>query len=528
HFRGELSRTAPGRWTIAAEDIELAHMKEEFQVIKYEMLERLKALDESRMLQTEDMPPSVVERLSSQYDELHKFDDSISRVLDNLWLLICGTLLMYMHVGFALVETGTCRAVSASDTLVKNVLGLCASTVGWWSLGSGIARGELLGGFLGTSGFFGSNLVKPSPAGLTAIWTCGAGSCPTSLAVWFFDWACCSTCCTIVSGAVLERARSSTYAVFAFLLSGIVYPVVVAWTWGGGWLSDFLEVGYTDFAGGCVVHVLGGSGALMGAVLMGSRHDRFERREAFDPHNLPLLVLGTLFLWVGWLTFNMGSVGSMHDAASAALAAQIAVNTTLAGSSGGLVVFLFRFITTGKYDVAGMCNGILAGAVSVTAGCGNVQASSALAMASIGGLVYCGFSGLLRKMRIDDPVDAFAVHGACGVWGSLAAALFDWGGLENYHGRNGWTCVTAGSGDRACLEGAFAKAILVQVLFLASVIAWASLWSFLFFKLLIHVAGFRIEDSIEKAGLDSAELAQKKAYSLQERESPNSWRVLWS
>ncbi|CAE7667582.1 unnamed protein product, partial [Symbiodinium necroappetens] len=134
------------------------------------------------------MPSSVVERLSSRYDELRKVDDSISRVLDNLWLLISGTLLMYMHVGFALVETGTCRAVSASDTLVKNVLGLCASTVGWWSLGSGLARGELLGGFLGTSGFFGSNLVRPSPTGLTAIWPCAAGSCPTSLAVWFFDW----------------------------------------------------------------------------------------------------------------------------------------------------------------------------------------------------------------------------------------------------------------------------------------------------------------------------------------------------
>ena len=192
------------------------------------------------------MPSAVVERLSSEYEKLHKFDDSISRVLDNLWLLICGTLLMfpgrhrsclfrgvsavfrqpekktrYMHVGFALVETGTCRAVSASDTLVKNVLGLCASTVGWWSLGSGLARGrrlkqtmdggtlnpkalksstlrcasfkklpgELLGGFLGTSGFFGSDLVVPSPTGLAAVWSCRSGGCPTTLTVWFFDWA---------------------------------------------------------------------------------------------------------------------------------------------------------------------------------------------------------------------------------------------------------------------------------------------------------------------------------------------------
>ena len=189
-----------------------------------------------------------------------------------------------------------------------------------------------------------------------------------------------------------------------------------------------------------------------------------------------------------------------------------------------------RFATTRKYDVVGLCNGILAGAVSITAGCGNVDAASALAMASIGGLVYCGASYLLRKMRIDDPVDASAVHLGCGTWGTLAAALFDWGrGLDYYHGRQGWTCLEApdsGDGDRVCMGGAAPRAVLVQLVFVLCVIAWMCTWSLVIFKLLTSLAGLRIED--EAGGLDSAELAQKKAYSLQDREGPNSWRVLWS
>ncbi|CAE7360143.1 unnamed protein product, partial [Symbiodinium natans] len=510
------------------EDEELVQLEAELLQVKQELLGRLRALDEGRDLQ--EVEPGMTARLVSQIEGLKDYDQSVSRVLDNLWLLLCGTLLMYMHVGFALVETGTCRAVSASDTLVKNVLGLCTGTVAWWSLGYGLAKGELLGGFFGTSGFFGSTLLTTSSESVTPVWACSSGSCPSNLAGWFFQWACCTTSSTIVSGALLERARSSTYSVYAFLMCGFMYPVVVAWTWGGGWLSDFLEVGYTDFAGSCVVHVSGGSGALVGTLVLGSRHERFERPQAYEPHNLPLLVLGTLFLWVGWIAFNMGAVASMHTQAGAALAAQVAVNTVLAGSAGALVVFCVRFATTRKYDVVGLCNGILAGAVSITAGCGNVDAASALAMASIGGLVYCGASYLLRKMRIDDPVDASAVHLGCGTWGTLAAALFDWGrGLDYYHGRQGWTCLEApdsGDGDRVCMGGAAPRAVLVQLVFVLCVIAWMCTWSLVIFKLLTSLAGLRIED--EAGGLDSAELAQKKAYSLQDREGPNSWRVLWS
>merc|ERR1719282_220333 len=200
----------------------------------------------------------------------------------------------------------------------------------------------------------------------------------------------------------------------------------------------------------------GGVGALVGAICSGPRNERWTNPDDFVPHSLPLVVLGTFILWFGWYGFNCGSTLGMNQE-KGALAAQVAMNTTMAAATGGTVVFFLRFALLRKYDTGGLCNGILAGLVSITAGCGNVEAGSALLIAVIGGFVYQGSSMLLQKLKIDDPVDAVPVHGACGIWGVLAAVLFDWGkGVENFHGWSGFSCMQ--DEDGSCTEGLWPKA----------------------------------------------------------------------
>ena len=182
----------------------------------------------------------------------------------------------------------------------------------------------------------------------------------------------------------------------------------------------------------------------------GSPHGRcFSNPEEFECHNLPLVVLGTFALWFGWYGFNPGSTLTMKSGSDGALAAQVAMNTTLAAATGGITVFMLRYFIMKKYDVGALCNGILAGLVSITAGCGNMESGSAFATGLIGAFVYQAASMLLQKLHIDDPVDASPVHGFCGAWGVIAAGLFDWGrGIDHYHGWSdsaAWRTMTVGA-----------------------------------------------------------------------------------
>ena len=195
--------------------------------------------------------------------------------------------------------------------------------------------------------------------------------------------------------------------------------------------------GVMDFAGSGIVHLTGGVAGLAVTIVLGPRKGRFETPEAFECHHLPLVVLGTFALWFGWYGFNPGSTLSMKNKDLGALAAQVAMNTTLSAATGGITVFIVRYFIIRKYDVPGLCNGILAGLVSITAGCGNVECGTAFMIGLVGGLIYQASSMALQKFKIDDPVDAAPVHGFCGMWGVLAAALFDWGKELNQF--NGWS-----------------------------------------------------------------------------------------
>ncbi|KAF4716858.1 hypothetical protein FOZ63_018748, partial [Perkinsus olseni] len=211
---------------------------------------------------------------------------------------------------------------------------------------------------------------------------------------------------------VAERVRSSSYFVYSAVMSAFIYPAVVQFTWSGdGWLSTSFDSPYYDFAGSGIVHLTGGIGALTGALILGPRCGRFNSdydQSEFHPHSIPLIVLGTFVLWFGWFGFNAGSTLAMRSSEDAWVASLAAVNTALAAAAGGFVTFLIRFIFVKKYDVVGVCNGILAGLVSITAGCANVVPGSAICIATIGAVVYQFASWSIQKLKIDDPIDAFA------------------------------------------------------------------------------------------------------------------------
>jgi Amt family ammonium transporter len=277
-----------------------------------------------------------------------------------------------------------------------------------------------------------------------------------------------------------------------------------------------LDVGVVDFAGSGVVHVTGGVAGLVGTIVLGPRQGRFPAWRVqpgeFDPHSLPLVVLGTMVLWFGWNGFNCGSTLEMNEEAGL-LAAQVAMNTTISAATGGLAVFCLRYVMTKSYDVCGLCNGILAGLVSITAPCGNVEAGSALAIGLIGAFVYQGASVLLVRLEIDDPVDAVPVHGFCGCWGVLAAALFDWGvGFDNFHGRSDFHCMT--DEDGSCATGLFGRVIGAHIVMLIAIIGWSGVLSGLTFFLLKLTGTLRINQDKELDGVDAAKHCPSKAYAI--------------
>jgi len=435
--------------------------------------------------------------------------------MDSAWLVLCGALVMFMHAGFAMLETGCCRAKNASNILMKNLVNVSVGTIGWWVFGWAFAYGTKAGSFIGTDGFFGLGFYSKDDSGIITplLSECEIDGCQSVMLSWFFQWAFCTAGATIVSGCVAERVKSPSYALFAFCMTSFIYPVIVAWTWGGGWISELFDVGYMDFAGSGIVHFTGGVCGLIGTTVLGPRKGRFENPEEFEYHNIPLVVLGTFALWFGWYGFNPGSTLSMHDKDMGALASQVAMNTTLSAATCGITVFMLNFVITRKYDVGSLCNGILSGLVSITAGCGNMECGSAVLTGFIGAFFYQAAHMLLLKLKIDDPVDASAVHGACGMWGLIAAGLFDWGNaVDHYHGWSGFTCM-AGE-DGLCRSGVGGPAIAAQFVLILAIIAWAGSISTVAFLVLKYSKMLRIDDHTEKIGYDMHSHSPPKAYAF--------------
>ncbi|CAE8622715.1 unnamed protein product [Polarella glacialis] len=443
--------------------------------------------------------------------------------MNHAWLILCGALVMFMQAGFAMVESGCCRAKNVQNILLKNLTDVCVGTLGWWLCGWAFAYGGPYDDdglkpnrFMSSEGALGWDFLIRDDA-------TGQLTPTTNIVNWFFQWAFCSAASTIVSGGVAERVNFPGYCIFSFVMTAFIYPVCVGWTWGYGWLADVNSVGYMDFAGSGIVHMAGGVGALTGAVWAGPRKGRWENPEEFDPHSLPLIILGTFILWFGWYGFNCGSTLGMATIERGFMAAQVAMNTTIAGATGGLTVFILKYGLTRKYDIGGFCNGILAGLVSITAGCGNVECGSAFTIALLGGLFYEAGSRLIKKLKIDDPVDAFAVHGVCGAWGVLAAALFDWGkGFDHYHGWSGFSCMTAEDGS--CKTGIGGEGVAANIAEIVAITAWVAVCSSLIFGPLRAVGWLRASDDVQDEGFDQAKHSPSKAYANQ----PESTKVILS
>eukprot|EP00933_Yihiella_yeosuensis_P040653 TRINITY_DN349_c0_g1_i1.p1 TRINITY_DN349_c0_g1~~TRINITY_DN349_c0_g1_i1.p1 ORF type:complete len:529 (+),score=119.48 TRINITY_DN349_c0_g1_i1:68-1654(+) len=440
-----------------------------------------------------------------------------SGALDHIWLILCGALVMFMQAGFAMVEAGCCRAKNVQNILLKNLTDVAVGTMGWWMCGwafaySGPTR-DVDGTtykdnkFMGFEQWFGHHFLKVDDDGNQIPQD---GNCMLN---WFFQWAFCGAAATIVSGGVAERVNFPGYCIFSLLMTAFVYPIVVAWTWGYGWLADMNDVGYMDFAGSGIVHMTGGVGALVGAAIAGSRAGRWETPDDFAPHSLPLVVLGTFILWFGWYGFNCGSTLGLSAAAQGQMAAHVAMNTTISAATAGLVVFILRMIIQkGKYDIGGFCNGILAGLVSVTAPCGNIECGTAFGVGLAGAIIYQGSSMLMQKLKIDDPIDAFAVHGACGAWGTLAAALFDWGkGFDHYHGWSGFSCMTK---DDKCATGYGGQGLAANIVEIIAICAWVAFWSALIFLPLRLSGKLRASDDVQDQGMDTVKHSPSKAYSI--------------
>lgn len=337
--------------------------------------------------------------------------------IDNMFLFIAAVLVLFMQAGFSMLEAGFNSAKNTVNILCKNLMDLCVGVLLFYLIGYKLMYpGEAFaGGFFGFGGFFIGN-EAPVP---------GAGVLHPQVD-WLFQVAFAATAATIVSGAVAGRMKFQSYLIYSALLTGLIYPIVGFWKWGGGWLDT---IGYYDFAGSVIVHACGGFAALAGAIILGPRIGRFlkdgeEKYKKLGGHNLAMAALGVFILWVGWYGFNPGSQLAIDGSSNTNAVVLVAANTTLAAAAGGFTALMVSWILAKKPEVSFGLNGALAGLVGITANCDSVTNGEAVLIGAIAGMVMYSATKLLERLHIDDPVGAFPVHGAAGVWGGIATALF--------------------------------------------------------------------------------------------------------
>jgi len=387
--------------------------------------------------------------------------------LDSVWVVIGGILVFFMQAGFALIESGSVRSKNTVNVLMKNYMDTCIGGLVFWLFGFGLMFGLNQSGWIGLSHFM-----------------------PNRMDDWhwnllFFQMMFAATATTIASGAMAERIHFVAYVVSAIFVSGVIYPVFGSWAWGGlfggdGWLK---AMGFIDFAGSTVVHSIGGWVALAGIIVLGPRLGRFGRKgqsHFLAGHNLPLVALGGFILWFAWFGFNAASTVSANVSIG-----RIALNTHLAACAAASTYMILALIRSKAVLIRNTINASLAGLVAITAGCATMSPIFAIMTGVGAGILISFVPQLLVKMQLDDVVDAVAVHGVCGAWGTLAAGAFLETNLFD------------------------ANVMYVQIIGIFAAFVWGFGLALLVFKILDKVlGGLRVSQQHEQRGLDYTEHAE--------------------
>ncbi len=389
--------------------------------------------------------------------------------INTVWVALCAALIFFMEAGFALLEAGFVRSKNAMSIIAKVIIDITFGGIAFFIVGFGIAYGSSNGWFALDFGIMNEDL--------------GLGLTVSNNLFWFIQLGFAIAAISIVSGALAERMKLFPYAILVVFFCAILYPLVANWVWNpNGWLA---MRGFNDFAGSAAVHAMGGFAALAAAIVLGPRIGKYSKEgksNTIPGHNLPLASVGAFILWFGWFGFNPGS--SLGAVGNWELIGSVVVNTFLASASGGIATMIYTYFTYTKIDITMVINGVLAGLVSITAGCNVVGPVSAIIIGAIAGILVDVAVVFFDKIKVDDPVGAIAVHGVNGLFGTLAVGLFAIEGGLFY--------------------GGGASLLLTQILGVSAIALFSFTLTFIIMKLLKMSIGIRISNEDEEAGIDAS------------------------
>jgi Amt family ammonium transporter len=396
--------------------------------------------------------------------------------IDNIMLFICAVLVLFMQAGFAMLESGLTPYKNTVNVMFKNIFDLSVGIILFYIFGYSLMYGTDISGvgLLAWKGFGISETLDVAELGPGVL---------HPQVDWLFQVAFAAAAATIISGAVMGRIHFKAYLICSAVITCLIYPISGFWKWGGGWLD---QLGFYDFAGSVVVHSVGGFAALAGAIVLGPRIGRFNKDGSVNEipgHSLAQSTLGVLVLWIGWYGFNGGSQLAFSGSANIEATMLIAANTTLAAAAGALasLAYAWRFSDTHKPNLSITFNGILAGLVGITANCDSVSNVEAIIIGGIAGILVVLGNRFLLKLRIDDAVGAWPVHGLCGVWGGIATGIFG------------------------------AHAIGPQIIGSLVIPIWAFGTMFILFFVLKKLNRLRVSEEEERQGLDIIEHGQTES-----------------
>ena len=394
--------------------------------------------------------------------------------INTVWVALCAALIFFMEAGFALLEAGFIRAKNAMSIIAKVIIDITFGGIAFFALGFGVAYGVSNGWFASGFGIMDEDL--------------GLGLTVSNQLFWFIQLGFAIAAISIVSGALAERMKLWSYAIMVVVFCGIMYPLVANWVWNpNGWLA---VRGFNDFAGSAAVHAMGGFSALAAAIVLGPRVGKYSKEgnsNTIPGHNLPLASVGAFILWFGWFGFNPGS--TLGAVGNWELIGDVVVNTFLASAAGGIATMFYTYFSYGKIDITMVINGILAGLVSITAGCNVVGPVSAIFIGLIAGVLVDVAVLFFDKMKVDDPVGAVAVHGVNGLFGTLAVGLFAIeGGL---------------------FFGGGVDLLITQFIGVSTIALFSFSFTIILMKVLKSAIGIRISNEEEEAGIDSVSFGVK-------------------